>query len=170
MNYELELRGRLTEEAYLSAKLKLEKVSTPIENNKTSQFFVFRRGILKVSEHENPARSVLSVKIGDEAASKLEEYESEFKPGSYARLVRLIRELGYEPKEEVVQKRTDYNVDGCTISLKYTDSWGYHFEAEKMIDDSEDDSQAREELLMLCRRYGLTPMSTEELAAFMKTL
>lgn len=170
MNHELELRGRLTEEAYRSAKQQLEQDCTPVGNNKTSQFFVFPRGILKVSEHENPAKSVLSVKIGDEAASNLEEHESEFKAGSYEQLVSFLRGLGYEPKEEVIQKRTDYKVDGCTISLKYTDSWGFHFEAEKMVDDSEDDSQAREELLALCTRYGLTPMSAEELAAFLKTL
>lgn len=168
---ELELRGKLTENEYRAASKALSLNSKPLENNKMSQFFVFTNGILKVSLHESLGKTVLSLKIGDESSNELHEYEVKLGGDEdFDKCVDLIEALGYRKRELVRQQRVDYELGDVVISLKYTEDWGYHFEAEKLISDTASAPEARSELEAVCDLYGLKYMSPNELATFLESI
>lgn len=169
--HEVELRGRLSKDAYLHLKQRLDRLATGKRNDKKSQFFVFQRGILKVSEHKQAKKTILSLKLGDETRNSLEELEVTLSPGMFTPAVNLLEKLGYTRRELVEQLRIDYEIDDISIAIKYTPDWGYHFEVEKMSKSSMSDQQrTREDLLSFCQTLNIYPMTEEELARFLVSI
>lgn len=168
---ELELRGKLTEHEFRTVRKRLSAVVPGVQNNKTSQFFHFDRGILKVSHMERERKTVVALKIGDETKNNLWEKEVVLQEDSFDKCVTLLETLGYKRHTEVVtQIREDFALNVVTISLKHTKDWGYHFEIETMLSDDQNDEEAREMLNQECERFGLKPMSSKELRDFLDSL
>ncbi len=171
--HEIELRGRLDELEFVQLKAKLDYLSVGMINDKNSQFFDFKNGILKVSEHIQQQKIVLSLKIGDETDSNLEEYEVDFFHGQFLQIIELIVKLGYSKRELVNQKRIDYKIDDVNIAIKHTPDWGYHFEIEKVIDSHShayNVGKTRKYLIDFCKSLGITPMTKSELTNFLNSI
>lgn len=169
--YEIELRGKLTEDEYARAKDSLEKVARAGQNDKLSQFFKFEGGILKVSRHESGRKTVLSLKLGDETRNNLQEFEADCAYDAFDSAVKLLEQLGYEKRELVEQRRIDYVLDnGCTISLKHTNDWGYHFEAEMLGKDKDQEAEIRKKIERVCQEFNLRYMTEQELTEFLQSI
>ena len=68
------------------------------------------------------------------------------------------------------QKRTNFEYQGVTFALKWTPDWLYHFEAEIVVSNKEQQTAARQKIINTCTELSLTPLSDWKLREFPNTL
>ncbi|OGM21571.1 hypothetical protein A2714_05045 [Candidatus Woesebacteria bacterium RIFCSPHIGHO2_01_FULL_38_9] len=163
-NIEIELRGLLTKTKYLQTSNLLRKVASKVwEDNKITYFFVLKGNILKVTKELSNRNARITLKVGDETENVLEEIHIPIPTDKVEKAVRVFQLLGYSNVNRVVQKRTNFKYKNANISLKYTKDWGYHFEIETLISNSNEALAKKKELRKICSNMGLKPMNKEEI-------
>jgi len=161
---EVELRGTLSEAEFIMLKDKLiHEADSSRADNKVTYFFVTHGFILKVTQPDGEADAFITVKIGDETVNVLEELDIAIPSESVNDALKLLRSLGFDEVNKVVQRRTNYVLGSFELALKYTDDWGYHFELEGAAANHEEADGVRKQLEKMCREYGLHAMSPEEI-------
>lgn len=170
---EVELRGLLTEEKYilLSEYLKLNSDKFN-EDNKTAYFLKYNSGILKVVDEKSKDNYKISFKTGNEFSSNgLHEIDIVLPDKkSFKTSIEVLDLLGYPLEATVEQERINYVFKGVEISLKFTESWSYHFEVEKIVSDRTEVYQAKKQLEAVCQELDIVPMNEKELVDFIENL
>lgn len=170
---EVELRGLLTKQKYdsLSDYLRLN-CSEFYADNKTAYFFKNSHGILKVVDEKSKDSQKISFKTGNEfSGNGMNEMDIMLHDkASLDTSVKMLQLLGYPLEATVEQKRMNYLYKGAEISLKFTESWSYHFEIEKIVAAKSDVGKAKQQLKAICQELDIIPMNEIELASFINSL
>ena len=159
--YEYEERAFLTEEQFLSIKGTLDALATYHEvDNKTSYFFVLPD--VNVSIASSPAKTVIKYKGGQLGLGNgFEEIEVPIEPNALNDSINLFSILLKTKPQISEQFRINYTLpDGIEVALKYTQTWGFHLEAEKTYEHAESledvERQAKEDLDALAKELGIS--------------
>lgn len=170
---EVELRGFLSKNQYLELSSRLKAEADNFEDDdKYAHFFKYENGILKIVDEVSKNQKKISLKVGNELSiNGLHEVEVYLKDQDDFNLsLEMFKLLGFETESEIHQKRTNYMYKDTVISLKYTESWSYHFEIEKVVAEESDVNEAKRQIKDVCKELGITPLNENELAAFLKSL
>ena len=143
--YEYEERAFLTEESFSKIKASLDALAISSElDNKNSYFFVLPD--VNVSIAASAKKTVVKYKGGQIGLGNgFEEYEFTIQPESLSEALKLFTALlGLEPQLSE-QFRINYTLpDSIEVALKYTQTWGFHLEAEKVYTVRNEDEHAAE--------------------------
>lgn len=162
--FEIELRGVLSEQEYQRLREYLEQYSSKQqEDNKVTYFFVTTGFILKVTHDYSHNKAKITVKLGDETMNILEEYEVGIPTDKVEDAVKMYQHLGFTQVNRVYQRRVNFWYKDTVIALKHTDDWGYHFEIEAMAADEVEAKQKKEYLTQVCHELGIIYMSPEQI-------
>lgn len=143
------------------------------QDNKTSHFFVLPESNLSVASTD--ARSVIKFKagqigrgIGFEELPEIELADQEQANNA----VRLLQALtGHEPQVSE-QFRRNYELDDIELALKYTETWGFHLELERLYSANTPDElekakhEADERIKRVAGSLGITLATDQELVDF----
>lgn len=163
---EVELKGMLSKDEHHKLRDSLNSIARNSErDNKISYFFVTENVILKVTDETSHHRAKITLKIGEETQSVLEELEVLIPRECVVTMVTIFKNLGFDKVNRVEQERTNYMLNGVAVALKYTDDWGYHFELETKAQNKHDGKKKRKGLYKLCEDLNIKPMTPEEIAA-----
>ena len=164
--YEYEERAFLTEEQFLTIEEKLDTLATHHEiDNKTSYFFVLPD--VNVSIASSPAKTVIKYKGGQLGLGNgFEEIEVPIEPNALNDSINLFSILLKTKPQISEQFRINYTLpDGIEVALKYTQTWGFHLEAEKTYEHAKSledvERQAKEDLDALARELGISYIDDE---------
>lgn len=166
--FEIEFRCLINETEFekLNTKLKVDgKYLGP--DNKDTYFFLFPDKLLKVTKNASSAKAKISLKmnrIGN--GSDFEEIEIGIIPEDTEKAVKMFDMLGFDDGQSVFQFRDNYEYKGVIISIKYTESWGFHVELETLVDDISKKAAAEEQIRQVADQLGLTIMDEEHLKEF----
>lgn len=169
---EVELRGLLTEEQYNSLIEHLTKDGVAFESDdKDTYFFNVSSGIFKLCDEISKDQGKLSLKLGSEETGALKEQEIVFERKLVPDFLNFFANIGFAERHLVPQKRKNFFLKDSTLSLKYTPDFEYHFELEGTLlsDESQIDAE-KERLQVICKHYGLVPLTSEELTERIKTI
>lgn len=169
---EVELRGLLTEEQYNSLTEHLVKDGVAFESDdKDTYFFNVSSGIFKLCDEISKNQGKLSLKIGTLETGALDEQEIIFERSLVPAFLHFFANIGFAEHHLVPQKRKNYFLKDSVLSLKYTPNFEYHFELEGTLlsDESQIDAE-KKRLQIICKHYGLIPLTSEELADRIKTI
>jgi len=132
-SYEYEERAFLSEDDFLRVKKYLDRAATKTElDNKKSYFFVLPDRNLSVAVSK--AKSVIKYKSGQiTKGNGFEEHEFPFDSTSLTDVIGLLSSLLEIEPQYSEQFRINYYLDNkIEIALKYTETWGFHIEIEKV--------------------------------------
>jgi len=172
--YEYEERAFLDENDFLKVKAQLDGISLKISSdNKVSYFFVLPDK--NVSIAVSPYKTVVKYKGGQlgNGGNGFEEHEFAIKPDELPESIDLFTSLlNLEPLKSE-QFRINYILPGSIeVALKYTQTWGFHIEVEKLYkaDDSEKNEvekiQAKDEIDNVGNMLGIKYITDEEMKQF----
>lgn len=170
---EVELRGLLTQDQNHKLLSYLQNNGTGFEqDNKHTTFFHYPDGILKLVENTSKKQFKLSLKTGNEYNNLGMDETEIYIPsiGDYRTASSLLKSLGFTIKGTVVQQRINVTYKDVQFSLKFTESWGYHFEAEMLVQKRSSAIGARQHIINVCNELNIKYMEEEELQAFIETL
>jgi len=161
---EVEVRGLLSKEKWLSLTSYLKQYSEKYEDdNKLSYFFVISNGILKVNDEITKKTAKIVYKYGDESKNILDEYEITINKKDVSKAVDMFVNLGYKDVNRVQQKRINFQYKDTIFSLKDTPDFGPHFEIEKKAKNKSDAIKKRAELKQICKDLGVVPMTPKQI-------
>ena len=146
MKYEYEERAFLSEDDFLRIKDYLDKTAKGKEfDNKKSYFFVMPDCNLSVAVSD--AKALVKYKSGQIAKGNgFEEHEFPFDPKSIDEAIGLFTSLAHIQPQQSEQFRINYFLDGdIEIALKYTASWGFHIEIEKVYTATGEQDKAEQQ-------------------------
>lgn len=170
---EVELRGFLTSDKYTYLLEFFKRHGSGLEDDsKTAHYFRYDQGILKIVDEKSQGKYKLSLKEGDEYKSLgMKETEIYLKSRSdYNTAFDLLESLGFVVKSTIEQQRTNVIYKEVQFALKYTVSWGYHFEAEMLVSDNHDIQNAQKHILDICSQLDIQTLTEAELQDFLRTL
>lgn len=172
MSIEVEWRGVVDEDQFkgLSDKL-LQFGATDLGENNTQTVFYLAKGYqLKVQWAESKCSAKIAWKSGQLGSNGAqEEIEVQLPEEEYQNTQALVERLIPDAERvTTIQRRHDYSLDGLTVSLKYSQDWGYHIEIDKMVKDASGSTAADQEIQKMANRLGVTLLSKEEEAAFVQ--
>lgn len=170
---EVELRGLLNRTQYGQILDFLEINGQGYEeDHKIAHYFGYSDGILKVVNEQSKGSYKLSLKQGNEYAGMgLEELDVYLSSKEdFSRAISLLEQLGFVVKSIVPQQRVNAIYKNVHFAIKHTPSWGYHFEAEMIVDDFDKASQAHNYIEGVCRELNLKPLSESQLRDFIAKL
>lgn len=132
-------------------------------DDRHSLFFFYDDGLVKITNYLSKDKVKLSYKNGRAGDGNLVEMEMEI-PEEKIEMFEKIFDLGKPNQVQIVdQDRENYKVEDVEFALKYTDSWGYHLEAEIVIEDGEDQKVAEDKIKEVGKRFGITFMTDQEI-------
>jgi len=171
-NIEVEIRSLLTEEQYKKIIVFLDQNSEEKDNDdRKTIFFMIPDKTLKITNYLGKGKAKIALKVGNfvkEISQK--EYEVFIDPNQFDIAVDVFKNLGFDKIQNTEQKRINYKYKGCEIAIKWSPDWSYHFEMDKVIAESENQSQVREELIKIATELGLKIMSDKEFAEFVEKI
>lgn len=170
---EVEIRGLLDYGEYRRVLKYLHTHSdSGRSDDKIAYYYSLDGGILKLVNEYSNKKAKLSLKIGNEfKGNGMKEYELYFKNSvSMSDCQRLLQKIGYKIKSVVKQKRMNFLYRGVGLSLKHTRDWGYHFEAEILVNNPQQVPGAKKKLYFVCKELSIHPMSSDELFNFISRL
>lgn len=167
--YEYEERYLLTEEQFLEIEKTLRAQATnAVLDNKKSYFFVLPD--VNVSIASSPKKTVLKYKGGQIGKGNgFKEYEIGLDPAAFDDAIELFESLlGLKPQYSEQFRINFLLEDGVEAALKYTQSWGFHLELEKVYTSTEDDKTENEKgvkqlLDNLAASLKITPVTDGDL-------
>lgn len=139
--YEYEERAFLDENIFLDVKAKLESLALKTSlDNKISYFFVLPDK--NVSIATSPIKTVIKYKGGQlgNGGNGFEEHEFEIGVDQLPESIDLFTSLLNLKPLKSEQFRINYILpNSIEVALKYTQTWGFHIEVEKLytVDESE---------------------------------
>ncbi len=170
---EVELRGLLSEVEYVGLRKFLKAHDEEWEeDNKVAHYFNYSGGILKLVNELSKDSYKLSLKVGDEYSS-MGMHETEVYLSSdedYQQAKSVMESLGFSVKSTVHQERINAKYRDVFFSVKYTPSWGYHFEAEMLVEKPDEVGKAHAHIQAVAGNLGLKTMSGQELKDFIASI
>ena len=140
LQIEVEFRSMFGKKKYNDIRIFLEKNAKDLgEDNKDVYFFILQDKLVKVVNNisKKNAKIVLKLnKIGK--GSDFEETEILIDQNDVEKSVGFFTSLGLNEMQRSFQKRHNYLYKEIEFALKYSDTWGYHLELEKMVYDKKD--------------------------------
>ncbi|MHA7820260.1 MAG: CYTH domain-containing protein [Erythrobacter sp.] len=167
-NLEVEVRGFLDSEGYANTKSRLQDLGlTGTPDNRITTFFMVDGATLKVTNMVDLTSCKIAYKSGDIARSEFQnEIEIGIDPADFDSVVQMFQSLGFTDIQETKQQRINYEIDSCSLALKWSEDWGYHFEVDKVVSSQSDVASARAKIEQVCKKIGLNPLSDDDFAAF----
>ena len=166
---EVELRGLLDKSSYHKLLTFFDCEACNIEcDNKTADYYYYDDGILKVVDEHSKGKAKLSLKVGDEFSGLgTQEHDVYLKSSDDIVACRIVLgNLGYRIKSTVNQTRKNYTYSGVEFSVKHTNDWGYHFEAELVVESQFEVLEARNKIEDVCHHLGIEVMTSDDLRKF----
>lgn len=161
---EIELRSLLDKDRYDRLKMFLDTNAQDLgEDNRETVFFIIPGKTLKVTKNLSKNQAKFSLKIGNINTGKQEEIEISIDPADFTKMVKIFQTLGFSEIQYTSQKRHNYLYEGIECALKYSDDWGYHFEAEVVVDSEDRISDAKRKIKELYQKLHLKPLTEREI-------
>ncbi len=165
---EVEFRARFDEsESKRLAEYLSQNAKNLGKDDKNVYFFVLPNQLLKVAHNVSKKSAKIGLKLSKiGAGSAFEEIEFDIPIEGVSNAVRLFENLDLVDgvvKIESFQQRTNYELDGVELSLKYSEHWGHHMELEIVVDDESKVKDAEQKIKALADTLELTLMTDDEL-------
>ena len=170
---EVELRAIYDEQKHAQLKLFLDKNAEDIgEDNKEVYFFLYPDRIYKVAHNISKGTVKVGARLNrlGSGRSDFEEIEFLINKQDYDKAVRLFSSMEFEDTQKTYQERHNYIYKEVEIALKYSDSWGYHMELEKVVHDEAEIDGAKSHITAVADEMGVSIMTEEEITAFAKKI
>lgn len=173
--YEYEDRAFLDEESFIQIKKKLDtEAVSKVLDNKTSYFYVLLDK--NVSIASSAEKTVVKYKGGQIGKGNgFVEHEFKLVPESLPEALQLFTSLLELEPQVSEQFRINYQLpDNIEIALKYTQTWGFHLEAEKTYtatDESDyeiNTSNSQKALAFLAEKLRIHYITDLEMEQFKK--
>jgi len=167
--FEIEHRAVLTEAEHSALEAALTSRAQLLgTDDKKVGYYIFPDKLLKVVHNISRGDAKLSLKLtalGEGSAFK--ELEVPFAEGSIETM-KEICDLITCPQQVIwgTQKRTNYELEGVEIALKWSEDWGHHVEFEIVVPDLAEKDAADERIKDVAQSLAVTLMTEEEVAAF----
>ena len=170
---EIEKRGFLTEEKYNWLLDFLQKNGDHLgADDKHVVYYIYPDKLLKVVNNISKQNSKVSLKmnrIGE--GSVFPETEAVFNHEDFEKL-KFIFDTVSQPNKILsgLQKRVNFHYKGCEIAVKWSEDWGFHFEIEKMVENTSEVEKVENEINALADELGIKISTDDELKAFLKKM
>lgn len=166
MSIEVEKRGIFDKATFdRLPKVLFELGANDLGPNDTETFFyVLENGQLKVQNQINKGTAKIVWKSGGfDGRSARNEVELTFDQKDVKSARDLLKKLFSNAKEvKTIQNRHDYRLEGTTISLKYSEHWGYHIEIDRMVEDSNAVADAEKLIASIASKLGVALFTQDE--------
>lgn len=167
-NFEIEYRSKVSFDKYNELLIYLDENAQVLgQDDKNVFFFLLEDKLLKVSDNKSQGTAKITLKlntIGNGAT--FEEIEFNIQTEDVKDAVRLFKTLGYVNVQESFQIRKNYIYEDVEIAMKYSETWGYHLELEKVIHDISLKESADLAIKKVADSLNIQIMSDEELKKF----
>jgi len=167
-NIELEFRSRFDEATYVKIRDHLNaNAFDEGDDSKDTYFFIWEDKFAKVVYNKHKRSAKASMKIGRVGqVASFREIEFPIDISSIDEVKALFEVFSPNDVQYVFQFRRNYQYKGVSLALKYTESWGFHLEFERMI--SSVDQRAAEEKIIrrLANELDCTLMTDSELKTY----
>ena len=170
---EVELRGLLSKQSYNRLLGFLISNASNIEHDdKIVDYYDYVEGILKVVDETSRTQAKISLKVGDEFSGLgMDEYDVHLgSTDDIASCKKILNSLGYKIKSTTLQKRINCTYEDVEFAIKHTRDWGYHFEAEVLVNNRSEVAIANDKIKKVCRNLDITVMNEDELRKFIQNL
>lgn len=170
---EIEHRALLSKEDYEHlANLLAENADDLGEDDKVVYFFLFPDKLLKVVNGISKKNAKISLKLQKIGkGSDFEELEVPIDQNDFKKAVRIFELLEISSEiQRSYQKRHNYIYKDIEIALKYSDTWGYHVELEKVVGNKSEQQEAEREIKRIADELNLKLMTDKELEKFTKKI
>ena len=138
------------------------------EDNKDVYFFIMENKLLKVVDNQSAdtAEIVLKMnKIG--SGSNFLEKTILIDRNEVDTYANFFKDLGVTDNiMHSYQERHNYQYNGVTLSLKYSEHWQHHLELEVEVDDLNKKRDAEKQIFGVAKELSISIMSDEELKKF----
>ncbi len=162
---EVEIRSLFDQQKYGQLKAFLDVNAEDLgQDDKDVYFFLHPQKVVKTVHNvsQQSAKIVLKTTRVGKGGHDTEEVEISIAPTDFESATRIFKALAFEQVQHSFQQRRNYMYKGVEIALKYSESWGYHIELEKMINDKTEQAKAEKLLHAIAEELGIKPMSPEE--------
>lgn len=172
--YEYEERAFLTEEKFFSIRNGLEEMATSRNlDNKQSYFYVLENVNVSIAVSKNGVKAKYK---GGQLGNGNGFVEREFciDPLSKTDAILFFKDLLKTEPQTSYQFRINYKLDDdIEVALKYTQTWGFHLEAERVYDADgtgvEHEAQkSKNRLAKLSEALKISYISDQEMYVFKK--
>jgi len=167
-NIELEYRAILSEEQFINIKKTLKAKARFLGNDsKETVFYIWSDKLGKIVYNDLKKTAKLSMKLGRISSTDSFE-EIEFSINYYDREAakKLFEVFNPSDIQTVHQFRDNYQYKKINIAIKYTRSWGFHIELEKMISMDSEKFEAEKEIRRLADELGCKIMEPSDLKIY----
>ena len=166
---EIEKRGFLTEEKYNELLNFLEKKGTSLGmDDKEVVYYIYPDKLLKVVNNiskQNSKVSLKTSKVGE--GSAFPENEVFFDQKDFEKMKYIFDTIAKPEKiMDGIQKRRNFEYNGCELAIKWSETWGFHFEIEKMVSNHGEVEKAEKELHNVADELGIKILTDKELKDF----
>lgn len=165
---EVELRSMFDQKKYQELLEFLGKNAKDLGvDDKNVHFFILPDKLVKVVNNvsKGNAKIVLKLtKIGK--GSGFEEIEIPINPKYINKAVNFFHGIGFNEVQQSFQKRHNYLYKNVELALKYSDTWGYHLELEKLVTEQYDVLVAEQAIRTVATEFDVHILTDEELTEF----
>jgi predicted adenylyl cyclase CyaB len=169
LKIEVELRSIFKKAKFDQLKKYLdEKAEYLGPDDKDVCFFILPDKFVKVVNNVSTKTAKIVVKLSSIAKGQndFEEIEIAINPSDFEKATKLFEAIPFEQIEWSFQKRHNYRLGDVELALKWTQSWGYHLELEKMVENKSEVDMAIEKLNKVAKELGVKIMTEKDLKAF----
>jgi len=131
MPIEVEIRSFITESQYHYLRSDFAKRGDHLSDD--IQETVYYDAPVDLRIQKNLYYAKIWLKQGNLHEEAREELEIQCKQEDYPKLETLFSMLGYPPKVKWRRHRSTYSWEGITVTLDYTEGYGYIIEFEKLV-------------------------------------
>jgi predicted adenylyl cyclase CyaB len=178
-NIEVEVRGPISEEQYLALieRFNVEGKKLTEKRRTFIDYSTFLEGGVRGRDKDIRIRVTngvpeIIVKLGNwGGAEARKELSVLTEQGSFETLAQVFGELGFTKGILGTRNSVLYEYQGVEFALVEVPGHSYYYEAERMIDESQDSSQVIKEIQDLCKdELALGVFSEEEFFSYIETL
>lgn len=127
-----------------------------------TRFYVYEDKVIKVAHkiQSQTAKIVAKPRLND--THSYPETELTIDPSELDQAYRLCELAGTSQLFESLIIRHDFRYHDVEFALKYSKRWGYHVEAELVIDQQADAAKANETIALVCQELSIALLSPAE--------
>lgn len=170
---EIEMRAMFDKTKHDEIKVFLDKNAEDLgEDNKDVWFFLLPDKFAKVTKNISKGTAKMTLKLNrpGRGSSDFEEIEYPISPDDFDKAVKLFSNLTFDERQNSYQERHNYLYKGVELSLKFTETWGYHLELEVLINDPDKQKEAESKIHKVAEELGVHVLSEEELDKITKRI
>lgn len=169
-NIEVEIRGPISKNDYDNLIAKFEKDGKKIgeKDRILIDYSTFLPGGVENREKDIRLRSTngipeIMIKLGAWGGTdQREEISVLGQTGQFDAMVKAFAVLGYEKGMLCHRKTKVFEYQDIEFALVEVPGHSYYFEAEKMVEDTEDKDKITQEILSVCQNLGLSAFNQKE--------